>query len=150
MWPLNSLAAVLRDLGNMVEAESLFRYVLEVRERVLGSDHSDTLISVAGLGVLQYRRGEQDAARTLLERALEGQENALGSEHPRTLTTVNGLGCLMEACGDYAATELSFRRVFEARSRVLGVRFIRTRLKAAAHWLTCWKEEDIDNRGMWS
>lgn len=54
------------------------------RERVLGSEHPDTLSSVINLAFLHSRMGEYEKAKPLYERALEGFIKKLGVDHPHT------------------------------------------------------------------
>jgi Flp pilus assembly protein TadD len=67
----NNLATVLRDLGRLEEAEVEHRAVLEIRRRVLGEEHPDTLTSrnnlasvLNGLGRLEEAEAEH---QTVLE-----------------------------------------------------------------------------------
>jgi hypothetical protein len=64
---------------------------LEARERTLGPEHPDTLISVNSLGLLYKSQGRYGEAEPLFLRALEAWERTLGPEHPRTLISLNNL-----------------------------------------------------------
>ena len=87
---------LLSDQGKLGEAEPLLRRALEGKERTLGPDHSDTLISVNNLASLLKAQGKLGEAEPLLRRALEGQERALGPDDSSTLTSVNNLARLLQ------------------------------------------------------
>ncbi|CUS10224.1 unnamed protein product, partial [Tuber aestivum] len=52
-----NLAVVLRYQGEYGESESMNRRVLETREKVLGPDHPDTLVSINNLAVVLQCQG---------------------------------------------------------------------------------------------
>ena len=103
------LGTALKMRGYFPDSKILLSEVLEDRERTLGAEHPDTLVSVNNLalclkamGLLKdaeplYRRalGLLKDAEPLFRRALEAQERTLGAEHPDTLVSVNNLAlCL--------------------------------------------------------
>ena len=49
------MALILRDLGRLAEAESEIRAVLDIRNRVLGPGHPDTVALVSVLDDLRQR-----------------------------------------------------------------------------------------------
>jgi tetratricopeptide (TPR) repeat protein len=106
--------------GDFAGAEPLYRRALEVRERVLGPEHPDTLVSVNNLAGLLESTGDYAGAEPLYRRALEARERVLGPEHPSTLVSVNNLAGLLYRTGDYAGAEPLYRRALEASERVLG------------------------------
>ena len=117
---LDAVASFHRDAGDYGPAEPLYRRALEARERVLGPEHPDTLVSVNSLAFLLERTGDYAGAEPLYRRALEARERVLGPEHPDTLVSVNNLAGLLERKGDYAGAEPLYRRALEASERVLG------------------------------
>jgi hypothetical protein len=64
----------------------MYRQALEGRKKVLGVEHSNTLISVSNLESVLLRQGKSEEAEAMHRRALEGYEKALGGEYPHTLT----------------------------------------------------------------
>lgn len=66
----------------------MYRQALEGRKKVLGVEHSNTLINVSKLGSVLLRQGKSEEAEAMHRRALEGYEKALGGEHPHTLTCI--------------------------------------------------------------
>jgi tetratricopeptide (TPR) repeat protein len=107
-------------MGEYTTAESFLQLSLEIREKVLGREHPDTLNSVSKLGTVLSRQGKYDEAEALHRRALEGYEKALGREHPHTLTSVSNLGAVLETHAKYNEAEAMQRRALEGRERALG------------------------------
>jgi tetratricopeptide (TPR) repeat protein len=93
---------------------------LAIFERVLGTEHPDTLISVNNLAHLYDKQGCSQEAEPLLRRAIKAYERVLGAEHPETLTSVNNLAELHRGQGRYQEAEPLYRRALEAYERVLG------------------------------
>ena len=75
----------------MKEAAQLFEETLDIRKRVLGPEHPDTLESMNGLAVSYWSLGQMKAAAQLFKETLEIRKRALGPEHPDTLQSMNGL-----------------------------------------------------------
>jgi tetratricopeptide (TPR) repeat protein len=125
-WPdkeelMEILANFLKLAGSYgAFTEKLYRGVLEGKERELGPDHSNTLMSVFNLGIILKNNGDYEGAEKLVCRALEGHERELGPDHPDTLKSVNSLGLLLKRKGDSEGAEKLSRRALEGKERVLG------------------------------
>ena len=115
-----AIAFVLYDQGQYGDAERTFRVVLEERERVLGSEHPDTLEARNCLEVALYYGGKyaeaEAEARTLL--AIRGK--VLGRDHPETLKARNNLADDLFSEGRYAEAETEFRDVVKLKEKVFG------------------------------
>src|SRR5260370_15163008 len=115
-----AIAFVLYDKGQYSDAERMFRVVLQERERVLGSEHPDTLETRNDLEVALYYGGKyaeaEAEARTLL--AIRGK--VLGPEHPDMLRTRNNLADDLFSEGRYAEAETEFRDVVKLKEKVFG------------------------------
>ena len=61
--------------------------VLEVRERVQGADHFDTLLARSNLAHYLSGRGDLEEAVALYREVLEGRTRALGETHPSTVAS---------------------------------------------------------------
>ena len=64
---------------------------LEMRKRVLGLEHPDTLRSMHGLAETYVSLGRSTEALKLYEECVEIRKRVLGPEHPDTLQSMNGL-----------------------------------------------------------
>ena len=92
---MSRVGLMLKHQGRLEEAEIMYRRALEGRERLLGSEHPDTLGSVNNLGALLQNLGQLKEAEIMLRRALEGRERLLGSDHRNTLNSRGNLGLLL-------------------------------------------------------
>ena len=59
----------------------MYQQTLELREKVLGKEHPDTLTSMNNLAVLSSQ-GKYEEAEEMHRQALELREKVLGHEHP--------------------------------------------------------------------
>ncbi|OCX82919.1 hypothetical protein A6M27_18270, partial [Acidithiobacillus thiooxidans] len=117
----NALGFFLQDkLAEYRTAESFFRRVLEIREKVLGPEHPGTAASVNNLALMLQVQGKWTEAEPLCRRAMEIQEKVLGPEHPETATSLNNLASLIQNQGKLAEAEPLCRRALEIRGKALG------------------------------
>ena len=84
---MNRVGLLLRDQGNLKEAESWLRRALEGSERTLGPDHPTTLCSINNYAGVLKSQGKITEAEVLYRRFLEGSERTLGPDHPDTLSS---------------------------------------------------------------
>jgi tetratricopeptide (TPR) repeat protein len=117
---LNELARLLWDHDELNAAQPLLERALDIRERVLGTNHPDTALSISNLGVVLRELGESDTARPLLERALEVRGRLLGPDHPNTARSLNNLALLLQDQGEADAARTLLERALDIRERVLG------------------------------
>jgi tetratricopeptide (TPR) repeat protein len=108
------LAAMLHAQGRYGEAEDVERQILQSSERVLGSDHPETLSSMNNLAQTLYAQGDLAGARKLQEQVVEARARLLGKEHPNTLTSLNNLAQTLYAQGDLAGARKLQEQVLEA------------------------------------
>jgi hypothetical protein len=112
--------------GHLAEAEPLLRFALEARERTLGADHADTLISVENLARLLRDQGKWAEVEPMYRRALEARERTLGADHADTLASVGNIAVLLRDQGKLAEAEGLHRRALEGLQRTLGADHART------------------------
>jgi hypothetical protein len=62
--------------------------VLELRKKVLGPEHPDTLTSMANLALTYSSQGRWAEAEQLEAQVLELRKKVLGPEHPDTLMSM--------------------------------------------------------------
>ena len=121
LWLANCTTTCMIQLGTIARAEPLCHLALEASERLLGSEHPDTLQSMSNLAKVMRSRGDYATAEPLFRRALEVSERALGTEHPMSLASMNNLATLLRNKGDYTTAESLFHRSLETSQRVLGL-----------------------------
>ncbi len=117
---LSGLAAMLHAQGRYGEAQDVADQILQSSERVLGSEHPDTLSSVNNLAQALYAQGNLAKACKLQEQVVEAMIRQLGQEHPDTLTSLNNLAQTLKAQGDLAKARELEKQVLEARARLQG------------------------------
>jgi tetratricopeptide (TPR) repeat protein len=116
----NGIADLLIDQGQYSSAENILQDVVEVRTRVIGSEHPDTLGSRIDLvNSIAYQGNDAEAEKGYRE-VSKLEEKVLGPEHPDTLASRNNLGASLSALGKYAEAEAELREVLKLRNKVLG------------------------------
>jgi len=107
-------------LGLYPRAESLLTRSLDIRRRVLGPDHPDTLASMNELGEAIRWQGRLPEAEKLLRESLAGRLRVLGKDDPATLTSMNALGLVLADERNYTEAEPLFRQMLDANLRTVG------------------------------
>src|SRR6266508_925566 len=113
-------ALKLQRAGKYDEALSLVERALEIRERLLGTEHRDVAAGIDSLAGVYSDRGEYVKAEPLYLRALAIREKALGLDHPDTATGASNLGKLYHYQGKYGEAEPLYKRALEIQEKALG------------------------------
>jgi tetratricopeptide (TPR) repeat protein len=108
------------DLGIYPEAQKQMERTLDLRRRLLGEDHPDTLSTMYGLAFVYRAEGKYAQAEPLASKVLEIRRRLLGEEHPDTLDSMNALGLLYRFEGKSAQAEALLTEVLEIRRRISG------------------------------
>ncbi|KAH7378665.1 kinesin light chain 1 [Pyrenochaeta sp. MPI-SDFR-AT-0127] len=107
-------------LGQYAAAETTHRYVLSVRENVLGPEEPDTLTSMDQLAGALSCQGKYAEAAKLHRETLELRKKVLGDEHPQTLVSMDHAARELRHLGKYAEAEEMHRNELELSKKVLG------------------------------
>jgi tetratricopeptide (TPR) repeat protein/tRNA A-37 threonylcarbamoyl transferase component Bud32 len=107
-------------LGLYPEAQLELVRALDLRRRVLGEEHPDTLTTIDELAFLYGHEGKYLEAEKLTAKVLEARRRVLGEDHPDTLSTMSDLGWVYIQQGKYAQAEVLITNVVEIQRRVLG------------------------------
>lgn len=107
-------------IGNYKTAEKIHGEALELRNKVLGPEHPDTLRSRNGLAIALYSQGQYKEAEQMYRQALELQRKVLGSEHPETFRSRHDLANALYSQGQYKEAEQMHRRTLKLQNKVLG------------------------------
>jgi serine/threonine protein kinase len=108
------------ELGLYPEAQRQTERALELRRRLLGAKHRNTLQSTNALAVLYLDQGKYEQAEPLFTKELQVWQRALGKENPDTLNTMSNLAWLYLNQGKYAQAEPLYTSVLQVQRRVLG------------------------------
>jgi tetratricopeptide (TPR) repeat protein len=119
-WLLNVAALYLQTRGEPAASLPLFERALELRRRVLGEEHPDTLTSASNLALNLWGLGRYEAARRLNEDTLARSRRVLGEEHPDTLNSASNLVADLWSLGQYEAARQLAEDTLAGRRRVLG------------------------------
>lgn len=96
--------------GNFFLARTEARKAVDIRERILGKNHSELGDSLRILGNAQIELQSFDDAQALLLRALELVEATYGKNHPKTALILDRLGWLRIYQGKYELAANHLRR----------------------------------------
>ena len=109
-----------QGLGLHAEAQQQIERALDLRRRVLGPEHPDTLSSMNQLAMVFIARGRNSDAEGLLTRVVEAQRRLHRDDHPDALNAMYASARLAWGQGNYARAEELLAGVVQSRRRVLG------------------------------
>jgi serine/threonine protein kinase/tetratricopeptide (TPR) repeat protein len=108
------------DLGLYPEAQRQVERALDLRRRLLGEGHPDTLSSMSSLVVVYNGQGRYTQAEQLATKLLAGRRHVLGSEHPDTIRSMRILAWVHYLQGKYAQAEPLQVKALGAGRRIWG------------------------------
>jgi serine/threonine protein kinase/Tfp pilus assembly protein PilF len=117
---MDVMGDVYQKLGLYAQAQSLVTRAVDIRRRVLGPVHPDTLKSMNNLGVVLTLEGHYAEAENLLRETLDVDRRVMGLEQPDTLRSMKSLAVVLYYEGRFAEAEKLHRETLEIRRRVLG------------------------------
>jgi tetratricopeptide (TPR) repeat protein/predicted Ser/Thr protein kinase len=115
-----TIGSAYLDLGIYPEAGKQIERVLDLRRRLLGAEHPDTLSSERSLAVIYRYQGKADQAESLLNKVLGIQRRLLGADHPNTLESAYDLALLYDDQEKFAQAEPLLTRALDGQRRTLG------------------------------
>ena len=108
---LNSVANMYTDQNKYIEAESIYKWALQISEKSINQYPSFMALSLNNLALLYCDQGRYEEAEPMYKRSLEIRERILGSEHPDVALSLNNLAELYRIQGRYVEAEPLFNRV---------------------------------------
>jgi tetratricopeptide (TPR) repeat protein/predicted Ser/Thr protein kinase len=115
-----TIGMTYEDLGLFPEAERQIERALDLRRRLLGEEHPDTLASMNELAGIYRDQGKYEQAEPRFIKVLEMRRRVMGTQHLDTLRTMNDLAELYQGQGKYAQAGALSTKVLDVRRRVLG------------------------------
>ena len=88
---MNNLALTFWNQGRWKDAEELDVRVMEMRKRVLGKEHPNTLTSMNNLAFTWKQQGRDGEAIRLMSECVRLRTHMLGADHPFTLSSIGAL-----------------------------------------------------------
>ncbi len=98
---LDSIAKSNHFNGRYNDSLTFYQKALLIRDRILGTNHSDTASSYNNIGGVYNNQGSYDKALEYLEKALEIRKKTLGIDHPDTADLYNNIGLVYRNKGLY-------------------------------------------------
>ncbi len=117
---LASSADLFLSRGNIPEAESSAREVVDTLNRTQSTDYPAIGIARAVLGGTLLARGRASEAEPEFRASLDAWRKARGDNHRETLLAVQNLGGAFMEMGNYEKAASHFREAFEGLRRVTG------------------------------
>jgi tetratricopeptide (TPR) repeat protein/predicted Ser/Thr protein kinase len=108
------------DLGFFAEARQHLERAVDLRTRVLGPEHADTLTSRHELGHLYRDLGNYRAAESVLTSVVEARRRNLGGSHKDTIAAMNDLAIAYQYDGDVARGAKIHAEILEVDRRLYG------------------------------
>ena len=115
-----NFALVLRENGDLNNAEQLEIQVMDMRKKLLGAEHPDTLTSMADLAITYRDQGRWNEAEQLDVQVMETRKKLFGTEHPKTLTSMANLASTYRRQGRWNETENLRVQVMNMTKKLLG------------------------------
>ena len=116
----NNFIYVLEEIGDWKHAEQLRDQVLEMRKKLLGAEHPDTLTTMSNLASTYSNQGKWNEAEQLKVQVLDMRRKLLGAEHPDTLTSMSKLASTYSDQGKWNEAEHLNVQVLDMRKKLLG------------------------------
>ena len=116
----DTIGQTYTDLGLHAEAGKQLERALDLRRRVLGPEHPDTLSTMNNLAALYEVEGKYTQAEAMDTQIIEIRRRVLGPEHPDTLRSMMNLAFVYSDEGKYAQAEALQSPTLVTMRRVLG------------------------------
>ncbi len=117
---MNVMGTVYFNLGLYSQAHALLARALEIRTRILGMGHPDTLKSMNNLGTTFDEEGRYAEAEKFHRQVLDIRRRTLGPDHADTLASMNNLANSLGEQGHYAEAEKLMRQAIDIEDHVFG------------------------------
>jgi len=102
---LDKAAVQFINIGQMSNAEEMYRRALEGYEKVFGVEHPVTLDCIDRLASVLQDQGKHEMAEEMYRRALAGYKKIRGAKDFMTLKTASDLASVLQNQGKYEAAE---------------------------------------------
>jgi tetratricopeptide (TPR) repeat protein len=116
----HTLAESYNQLGRYEEAKEQFLRAAEIRTRLLGADHRDTLSDRFGVAGVELQLGDIQRARQMLDEVHEAQVRLLGPSDPDSLATASLIGFATQLGGQEEKALTIYRETLAMQIAALG------------------------------
>jgi hypothetical protein len=115
-----NFALVLGENGDFNNAEQLEVQVMDMRKKLLGAEHPETLSSMANLASTYRDQGRWNEAEKLEVQVMDMRKKLLGAEHPHTLNSMGNLATTYGNQGRWNEAEKLHVQVMDMTKKLLG------------------------------
>jgi len=117
---MSVMGKVYLSLGLYPNAHPLMERSFEIRRRLLGPKHPETLTSMEDVASVAFGEGRYAEAERSDREVLGLRREILGPRHPDTLSSMSSLASSLSRQGHYSEAEKLDRETLDMRRRVLG------------------------------
>jgi tetratricopeptide (TPR) repeat protein len=117
---LFNIAGSFLLLGKYGEAGLTYQHTLDLRKKVLGEEHPDTLASMNNLAIVLQQQEKYKEAEKMHRQELGLTKKVLGKVHPDTLASMDNLANVLQQQEKYEEAEEMHRRTLDLMRMVLG------------------------------
>jgi len=135
---------VMEENGDWENAEQLEVQTIDMRKKVLGAEHPDTLSSMGSLGRIYHKQGRLDEAEQLEVQVMDASKKLLGAEHPNTLRSMANLAATYHNQGNLNEAEQLEIQLVDMRKELLGAEHPDTLLSMGNLAATYHKQERLN------
>ena len=139
-----NFALVLKENGDSKNAEELEVQVVDMRKKLLGAEHLDTLTSLVNLAHTYRNQGRWNEEEQLEIQVMDMRKKLLGAEHPDTLTSMGNLASTYWNQGRWNEAEHLQIQVMDMTKKLFGAEHPDTLTSMAGLAMTYW------NQGRWN
>ena len=102
------------------KSEMLLLKAMEIRKKILGSEHLEMAVIYHKLAAIREKQGNYVTCEELCKKALSINERVLGENNPDTANVYNSLAGLYERQGRYKEAEKLYQKALFISEKVLG------------------------------
>ena len=115
----HQLGCIQYKQGNYPKAIVYFTNSLEIRKRILSSDHPYLATSYNSIGGAHYSNGNYAKALSFYEQSLEIRQRCLPAHHPSLATSYNNIAILSSQMGEHSKALSFYEEMIEIEERTL-------------------------------
>ncbi|CAF1117952.1 unnamed protein product [Adineta steineri] len=109
----NQLGYIKHDQGNYEKAIWYYEQGLEIKQKILPSNHPSLATSYNNIGSVYDNMREYSKALSFYDKALKIRQKTLRSNHPDVATSYNNIGLVYETMGKYSKALSSHEKALE-------------------------------------
>ena len=140
----SNFGLVMTESGDWKNAEQLYIQMMDIRKKLLGAEHPDTLTSMGNLALTYKNQGRWNEAEQLQVQVMDMTKKLLGAQHPDTLIRMGNLALTYWNQGRWNEAEQLQVQVMDMSKKLLGAQHPDTLTSMGNLAVTYW------NQGRWN